>query len=106
MRLTPVYRETTYIEAALAFVTDNLLLGAALAVMVLLVFLRSVRSVLVVSLSIPISLLTVFLIMRFAGRTLNVISLAGIAFASGMVVDNASWSWRTSSATWSRASRP
>lgn len=87
--LRPVYRETTYIEAALAFVTDNLVVGAGLAVAVLLLFLRSVRSVLVVALSIPISLVTVFLVVQAMGRTLNVISLAGVAFASGMVVDNA-----------------
>lgn len=87
--LEPVYRETTYIESALAFVTNNLLMGSALAIAVLLVFLRSLRSVLIVALTIPISLVVVFPIMAAAGRTLNVISLAGIAFASGMVVDNA-----------------
>jgi HAE1 family hydrophobic/amphiphilic exporter-1 len=48
-----------------------------------------VRSVLIVALSIPTSLLTVFLVLAALGRTLNVISLAGLAFASGMVVDNA-----------------
>ncbi|MCB9896481.1 MAG: efflux RND transporter permease subunit [Planctomycetes bacterium] len=87
--LTPVYRETTYIESALSFVTNNLLMGAALAVVVLAVFLRSVRSVLIVALSIPLSLVVVFLVIQASGRTLNVITLAGIAFASGMVVDNA-----------------
>jgi HAE1 family hydrophobic/amphiphilic exporter-1 len=87
--LEPVYREDTYIRDAISFVTDNLLLGAALAVLVLLAFLRSSRSVLVVALSIPISLFAVFLVLAATGRTLNVISLAGIAFASGMVVDAA-----------------
>lgn len=89
LRLVPVYRETTYIDAAMSFVSDNLFLGAAFAVLVLVLFLRSLRSVLVVSLSIPISLVAVFLVMKSMGRTLNIISLAGIAFASGMVVDNA-----------------
>ncbi|MEO0652066.1 MAG: efflux RND transporter permease subunit, partial [Planctomycetota bacterium] len=87
--LKPVYRETEYIDAAIAFVTDNLILGAVLAVSVLLIFLRSLRSILIVALSIPISLAAVFLVLLAAGKTLNVISLAGIAFASGMVVDNA-----------------
>ncbi|HBP20792.1 MAG TPA: acriflavin resistance protein [Planctomycetes bacterium] len=87
--LKPVYRETTYIDAALTFVTNNLLVGAALAVVVLLLFLRSPRSVAVVSLAIPISMVGVFLVLAGAGRSLNVISLAGIAFASGMAVDNA-----------------
>jgi len=85
----PVYRETTYIEEAMAFVYDNLLIGSLLAVVVLALFLRSFRSVLIVALSIPLSLAAVFLVMKLLGRTLNVISLAGLAFASGMVVDNA-----------------
>jgi HAE1 family hydrophobic/amphiphilic exporter-1 len=89
LTLEVVYRETTYIDAALAFVTDNLIAGAVLATAVLLVFLRSVRSTLIVALSIPISLAAVFLVLLATGKTLNVISLAGIAFASGMVVDNA-----------------
>ena len=89
VRLEPVYRETTYIHAAIEFVQGNLFLGALLAVVVLALFLRDVRSVLIVALSIPISLLTVFLVLAGLGRTLNVISLAGLAFASGMVVDNA-----------------
>ena len=89
LALEPVYRETTYIDEALAFVVDNLLVGAALAILVLLAFLRSPVSVLIVSVAIPVSLVAVFLVMQAAGRTLNVISLAGIAFASGMVVDNA-----------------
>ncbi|MGE0708573.1 MAG: efflux RND transporter permease subunit [Planctomycetota bacterium] len=87
--LSPVYRETTYIDAALDFVTSNMLAGAGLAVIVLLLFLRSLRSVFVVSLSIPISMVGVFLVLKVFDRTLNVISLAGIAFASGMAVDNA-----------------
>ncbi|HEX9794759.1 MAG TPA: efflux RND transporter permease subunit [Planctomycetota bacterium] len=89
LELVSVYRDTTYLREALGFVQSNLLLGAGLAVLILLLFLRSVRSVLVVGLSIPISLLAVFLVMNAMGRTLNVISLAGLAFASGMVVDNA-----------------
>ena len=87
--LEPVYQETTYIQQAIGFVRSNLLLGSLLAVGVLLVFLRSLRSILVVAVTIPMSLVAVFLVMQALGRSLNVISLAGIAFASGMVVDNA-----------------
>lgn len=89
LRLEPVYKETTYIADAMGFVQQNLITGAALAVLVLLVFLRSPRSVLVVALTIPISMAAVFPVLLATGRSLNVISLAGIAFASGMVVDNA-----------------
>jgi HAE1 family hydrophobic/amphiphilic exporter-1 len=89
LELRPVYKETTYIEDAMGFVRTNLITGSVLAVAVLLIFLRSPRSVLVIALSIPISLVAVFPVLLASGRTLNVISLAGIAFASGMVVDNA-----------------
>lgn len=89
LQLRAVHRDTEYLNRAIDFVQQNLLLGALLAVIVLLLFLRSVRSVLVVGLAIPISLITVFLVMNSLGRTLNVISLAGLAFAAGMVVDNA-----------------
>ncbi|MEW6074665.1 MAG: efflux RND transporter permease subunit [Planctomycetota bacterium] len=89
IRLDAMYRETSYINAAMDFVRQNLAMGAGLAVIVLLFFLRSPKSVLIIALSIPISLIGVFLVLLATGRTLNVISLAGIAFASGMVVDNA-----------------
>ena len=87
--LKPVHRDTQYLNRAIEFVQQNLLLGALLAVIVLLLFLGSVRSVLVVGLAIPISLITVFLVMQALERSLNVISLAGLAFSAGMVVDNA-----------------
>ncbi|MHC4822490.1 MAG: efflux RND transporter permease subunit [Planctomycetota bacterium] len=89
LRFDPVYRDTTYLEQALDFVWSNMRLGAALAILVLLLFLRSWRSVLVVTISIPISLAMVFLVMDMLGRTINVVSLAGLTFAAGMVVDNA-----------------
>jgi hydrophobic/amphiphilic exporter-1 (mainly G- bacteria), HAE1 family len=89
LQLKAVHRDTEYLNRAIDFVRQNLLLGAVLAMIVLLLFLRSVRSVLIVGLAIPISLITVFLVMQALGRTLNVISLAGLAFAAGMVVDNA-----------------
>lgn len=89
LRFEAVYRDTTYLNEALDFVTGNLVVGSLLSIAVLLIFLRSFRSVLVICVAIPISLVMVFLVMQALGRTLNVISLAGLAFASGMVVDNA-----------------
>jgi HAE1 family hydrophobic/amphiphilic exporter-1 len=89
LRFEAVYRDTTYLNDAIEFVTENLIEGALLSVAALLLFLRSFRSVLVISISIPICLGMVFLVMQPLGRTLNVISLAGLAFASGVVVDNA-----------------
>ncbi len=86
--LYQVWDETDYIYSAIGLVRQNLMVGGTLAILVLLVFLRSRSSTLVVAVAIPISLVGTFLLMTWFGRTLNVISLAGMAFAVGMVVDN------------------
>ena len=88
LRLEQVYDETEYIDSAIGLVRQNLFVGGALAISVLLVFLRSFSSTLIVALSIPISVVGTFLMLVLFGRTINVISLAGCAFAAGMVVDN------------------
>ncbi|MEO1641157.1 MAG: efflux RND transporter permease subunit, partial [Pseudomonadota bacterium] len=84
-----VYDETVYIEGAIDLVTQNIWIGGVLAAVVLLLFLRSPRATLIVSLAIPVSIVATFVAMAATGRTLNVISLAGIAFAVGMIVDAA-----------------
>ncbi len=84
-----VYDETIYIQGAIDLVVQNIWIGAALAAFILLLFLRSPRATLVVALSIPVSIVATFVAMAVTGRTLNVISLAGIAFAIGMIVDAA-----------------
>lgn len=89
LRIRQVYDETTYIDSAIDLVTTNLWVGGIIATLVLLVFLRSFTATGVVALAIPISVIGTFLAMVAFGRTLNVISLAGLAFATGMVVDNA-----------------
>lgn len=88
LRINVVSDQTGYIEAALDLVQENLLIGAGLAVIVLLVFLRSIRASLVVSIAIPVSVIGTALGMSAMGRTINIVSLAGMAFAVGMVVDN------------------
>ena len=87
--LEQVYDETEYIHSAVGLVQQNIVLGGLLTILVLLVFLRSVRSTLVIALAIPTSIIGTFLILGLLGRSLNVISLAGLAFAVGMLVDNA-----------------
>ncbi len=89
LRLRQVYDETIYIDSAIGLVTQNLYIGGVIAIVVLLLFLRSFTSTFVVALAIPISIVGTFLVLLALGRTLNVISLAGLAFAVGMVVDNA-----------------
>lgn len=88
-QLVQVYDETIYINNAIRMVQQNIVYGGALAIGVLLLFLRNWRATAVVALSIPISVVATFLFVVLLGRTLNVVSLAGIAFAVGMVVDNA-----------------
>ncbi len=86
--ITNVYRETSYIVGAIDLVKQNLIIGGMLAIAVLLLFLRSSSSTIVVATAIPISIIGTFIIMALLGRTINVISLAGMSFAVGMVIDN------------------
>ncbi len=80
---------TIYVESSLSLVKKNIVLGGVLTFVVLLMFLRNARTTLVVALAIPVSIIGTFLMLGLLGRTLNVISLAGMAFAVGMLVDNA-----------------
>jgi multidrug efflux pump subunit AcrB len=83
------YDESDYVYASISMVRNNLLLGMTLAVIVLWWFLRKFRATVIVALAIPLCLFSAFLVMNIAGRTLNIISLAGLAFATGMVLDAA-----------------
>ncbi len=83
------YDENDYINESISFVQGNLMMGAVLAALVLVLFLGSLRTVAVIAITIPTTLITVFIVFSLLGRSLNVISLAGLAFAVGMVVDNA-----------------
>jgi HAE1 family hydrophobic/amphiphilic exporter-1 len=89
LELIQVYDETDYIYSAVGLVRQNIFYGGVLTVIVLLLFLRSRGSTVVIALAIPTSLIGTFLLLNLMGRSLNVISLAGLAFAVGMLVDNA-----------------
>jgi hydrophobic/amphiphilic exporter-1 (mainly G- bacteria), HAE1 family len=84
-----VYDESVYIEDSIAMLRNNLLLGISLAIGILWWFLRRFRATLVVATAIPISMFVTFIALMAAGRTLNIISLAGLAFSVGMVLDAA-----------------
>jgi len=86
--LDMVYDQRPYINRAINLVKKNVLIGGLLAVGVLLTFLRSMRSTLVTALAIPISVIGTFIFLWVSNRSLNVVSLAGISFAVGMLVDN------------------
>ncbi|WNM58530.1 efflux RND transporter permease subunit [Candidatus Nitrospira allomarina] len=87
-QLFQVYDETTYINRSLTLVQQNLIVGSILAISILYVFLRTGSSTLVVGLAIPISMMGTFIMLWALGRNFNVISLAGMTFAAGMLVDN------------------
>lgn len=78
-----------YIKRSMGLLSSNLLIGIFFAIGILWLFLRQWRATFLIALAIPISLLATFIILNLAGRSLNVISLAGLAFATGMVLDAA-----------------
>ncbi|MEM1403393.1 MAG: efflux RND transporter permease subunit [Pseudomonadota bacterium] len=80
--------DVRYVEASIANVWQNLFIGAVLATLIMFLFLRSSSATLIGVLGIPICIIVAFLGLLLAGRTVNVISLAGIAFALGMTLDN------------------
>ena len=84
-----VYDQRPYINRSIRLVKQNILIGGILAICVLLTFLRSITSTVTTALAIPISAIGTFIFLWLMGRNLNVVSLAGISFAVGMLVDNA-----------------
>ncbi|WP_009632428.1 efflux RND transporter permease subunit [Synechocystis sp. PCC 7509] len=84
-----LYDESTYIDQSVSNVRGDLITGGVLAIAVLLLFLGSLRTVVVVAITIPLAMIVVFVVSALLGRSLNIISLAALGFAAGMVVDNA-----------------
>ncbi|MGK0189327.1 MAG: HAE1 family hydrophobic/amphiphilic exporter-1 [Verrucomicrobiales bacterium] len=87
--LVQTYDSTTYVRDAIDLVQSNIIIGGILATLTLLFFLRSLRTVGIIAIAIPISVIGAMVILVSLGRSINIISLAGMAFAVGMVVDNA-----------------
>ena len=78
-----------FIGSSINEVKDSALMGIILAVIILYIFLRRVNMTLIVSLSIPISIITTFNLMYFNGLSINIMTLGGLALGAGMLVDNA-----------------
>ncbi|MEE8543126.1 MAG: efflux RND transporter permease subunit, partial [Gammaproteobacteria bacterium] len=87
LSISQLYDVTEYIKQSIGMLVMNLVLGIALGIGVLWWFLRRLRATVVVAIAIPVSLFASFLALSLGGRTLNVISLAALAFAMGMVLD-------------------
>jgi len=89
MQLVVVENQATFIGQAIDEVIGNALLGGVLAMLVIFAFLRDWASTLIVAVSIPISIVATFFLMAKTGISLNIMSLGGIALATGLLVDNA-----------------
>jgi CzcA family heavy metal efflux pump len=89
LRLSKTYDLAEFVATAIANVRDAILIGSVLAVIVLLVFLRDWRLTLVASVTLPLTVMTTFLVMRALGQTINVMSMGGLAVAIGLVIDDA-----------------
>ncbi|MDR2797162.1 MAG: efflux RND transporter permease subunit [Treponema sp.] len=88
IKITELFNTTDQIENSLNQVTSTAISGALLAVLILFIFLRSIKPTLIIGISIPISLIVTLLVMYFAGLTLNLMTMAGLVLGIGMLVDN------------------
>ncbi|QDG51814.1 efflux RND transporter permease subunit [Persicimonas caeni] len=88
-KLTVLEDTSEYIEDSISNVQESVLIGALLAIFVLLFFLRDVRSTLIIATAIPISVIGIFTLMYYFDITLNLISFGGVALGIGLLVDNA-----------------
>ena len=80
--------QASYIKNAISSVASNAISGGLLAIIILLLFLGSIKLSLIIGISMPVSIVTTFIGMYFSGMTLNVVSLGGLALGVGMLVDN------------------
>lgn len=88
LHVTTLMDQGMYIDIIVDSVLNNLVFGAILAIIILLLFLKDIRPTLVIACSIPISVIFAIVLMYFSGVTINIISLSGLAVGVGMLVDN------------------
>src|SRR5690625_3884027 len=88
VNLNVVIDTSEFIEEAVDSIIQNILIGGAISVFILLLFLKSIRATLVIALSIPIAIISTFALMYFTGETLNILTLGGLALGIGMMVDS------------------
>jgi multidrug efflux pump subunit AcrB len=89
LRIELSYDASVHIRNAIDFVQSNLGLGVILALMILWGFLRGIKATLIIATTIPVSVLVAIIALDLFGRSLNVVSLAGLAFSVGLVLDAA-----------------
>ncbi|MFS0576582.1 efflux RND transporter permease subunit [Sporosarcina sp. 179-K 3D1 HS] len=88
MELSVIMDTSDYIRDSISSVVNNMLIGGCLAIGILFLFLRSIRTTIIIAISIPISIIATFTLMYFTGETLNVLSMGGLALGLGMMVDS------------------
>jgi HAE1 family hydrophobic/amphiphilic exporter-1 len=84
-----ISNQGTFIQDAIGEVKNSAILGLVLAVVILFLFLRRIGTTLIISLSIPISIVATFNLLFFSGMSLNIMTLSGLALGGGMLIDNA-----------------
>ena len=89
LHITPIIDTSDYIKRSITNVGTTIFYGGALAILVLLLFLRNIPSTAIITTAIPISIIATFALMYFGGFTLNLMTLGGLALGVGMLVDNA-----------------
>lgn len=89
LRLTVVYDLAEFVQQSIGNVRDAILIGALLAVLILYGFLREIRTTLIASVTLPLSVIGTFFFLQLFGGTLNLMSLGGLAVAIGLVIDDA-----------------
>jgi HAE1 family hydrophobic/amphiphilic exporter-1 len=88
LEITLITDSARFIQSSISNVASSAIIGGILAILILFVFLRNVRSTLIIGISIPVSIISVFSLMYFGGLTLNIVSLGGLSLGVGMLVDN------------------
>jgi len=88
LELKLIFDQSLYIRQALSTVQHEMLLGGGLACLMILLFLGSVRSMLIIALALPLSIASALVLLYFTGHTINIMTLGGIALAVGTLVDN------------------
>ena len=88
IQIINIYDSSDFIKKTISEVTNTLLFGAVLAILVLYLFLRSISGTIIIGLAIPISVISTFTLLYFSNLTLNMMTLGGLALGIGMLVDN------------------
>jgi HAE1 family hydrophobic/amphiphilic exporter-1 len=89
IKIKPIIDTSDYIQRSISNVGSSAVFGGLLAIAVLLIFLRNIRSTFIIATAIPVSIIATFVLLYFGGFTLNIMSLGGLALGIGMLVDNA-----------------